>query len=191
MKKTKTNAKMNKRGQVHILEVGGADFTAAFATPEFQTMITEVHACPEELRPELDPQALKEDLEAICDQINAGDMSTPERMAMSQAHTLNALFHRLSQRALNNFGGPWFEPYMRMGLRAQAQSARTLETLAALKNPTVFAKQVNLASQQVVNNAGELPAKTAAAPAELCEPAPIVPFAKTNISAPAHERLDR
>lgn len=80
---------------------------------------------------------------------------------------------------------------MRLALRAQAQSARTLETLAALKNPTVFAKQLNLASQQVVNNAGKLPAKTAPAPAELCAPAPIVSFAKTNISAPAHERLDR
>lgn len=99
MKKTKTNAKVNKAGQVRIHTVDSADFTTAFATPEFQTMITEVHACPEEMRPKLDPQVLKEELETVCDQVNAGDMSTPERMAMSQAHTLDALFHRLSQRA--------------------------------------------------------------------------------------------
>ena len=42
---------------------------------------------------------------------------------------------------------------MRLALKAQAQCTRTLEVLAAIKNPpVVIAKQANIAQQQQVNN---------------------------------------
>ena len=41
-------------------------------------------------------------------------------MALAQAHTLNHLFNRLTQRAFTNLGGPRFEPYMHLALRAQS-----------------------------------------------------------------------
>ncbi len=54
---------------------------------------------------------------------------------------------------------PHFEAYMRLALRAQAQSTRTLEVLATVKNPpVVFAKQANIAQQQQVNNGPAVPA---------------------------------
>ena len=113
-------------------------------------------------------------------------------MALAQAHTLNHLFNRLTQRAFTNLGGPWFEPYMRLALQAQAQSARTLETLAGLKSPTIFARQLNVANQQVVTNGTPPMAATPSVHVALPEPRPIVRFAKSEILAPAHEqRRDR
>jgi hypothetical protein len=44
------------------------------------------------------------------------------------------------------------EQYMRLALKAQSQCRATFETLALLKNPPVFARQANIAAQQVVNN---------------------------------------
>ena len=72
---------------------------------------------------------------------------------------------------MENLGGQWFEPYMRLALRAQAQSARALETLAALKTPAIFAKQLNVANQQVVNQGAVPPSQGAGSVPELREPA--------------------
>jgi len=46
------------------------------------------------------------------------------------------------------------ETYMRLALKAQSQCARTIEVLAAMKNPpVVFAKQANIShGHQQVNN---------------------------------------
>jgi hypothetical protein len=50
---------------------------------------------------------------------------------------------------------PPFEANMRMALRAQAQCARTIEVLSALKNPpVVIAKQANVTTGPQQNNFG-------------------------------------
>ena len=77
---------------------------------------------------------------------------------MSQATTLNALFHSLPGWALNHLkeGGnaAYFETCMRLAFKAQSQCRATLETLANIKNPpTVFARQANIAhGPQQINN---------------------------------------
>lgn len=85
-----------------------------------------------------------------------GDLSRPEAMLIAQAHTLDGLFCALTKRATLNLGEyiDAAERYLRLALRAQAQCARTLETLATIKNPPVlFAKQANIAhGPQQVNN---------------------------------------
>lgn len=50
------------------------------------------------------------------------------------------------------------EIYMRLSLKAQAQCARTIEVLAAMKNPTViFAKQAKIANgHQQINNSNKV-----------------------------------
>ncbi len=75
-----------------------------------------------------------------------------------------------------------FEAYARLALRAQAQSRATVQTLAEMKMPTVFARQANIANghQQVNNVMGGEPARAGAleaAPTKLLE-------------APDGERLD-
>jgi hypothetical protein len=96
---------------------------------------------------------LNENIEAV----QGGNLAGAEAMLMSQAITLQTIFTELSRRAALNMGkylGP-METYLRLALKAQSQCTRTLEVLAAIKNPpVVFAKQANIAhGHQQINNA--------------------------------------
>lgn len=107
-------------------------------------------------------------------EVHRGDLRSAETVLVSQALALNMMFGTLAMRAEANIGhnAEVTDRYMRLALKCQAQSARTLETLATLKNPpTVFARQANIAQQQVVNNGTpHAPAvETRSPPTGLCE----------------------
>jgi len=79
-------------------------------------------------------------------------------MLATQAHTLDALFHTLVQRAILNMGEYMgaAETYMKLALRAQSQCRSTWEALSAIRNPPMvgYVKQANIAhGHQQVNNA--------------------------------------
>jgi hypothetical protein len=97
-------------------------------------------------------EALIENVQAV----KAGNLSGPEAMLVSQAHSLNAIFTELARRSAVNMGEyiEASEKYMRLALKAQAQCRATIETLATLKNPpVVIARQANIsAGPQQVNN---------------------------------------
>jgi hypothetical protein len=89
--------------------------------------------------------------------INGGDMTRAEAMLIIQAHTLDAIFNALVQRATLNMGEylDAADKYMRLALKAQSQCRTTLQTLGELKNPqpVAFVKQANIANgPQQVNN---------------------------------------
>lgn len=85
-----------------------------------------------------------------------GDRKQAESLLHCQATTLNAIFVEMARRVASNMGKNLdaTEAYMRMALRAQNQSRATLETLSAMKNPSVvITKQANIsAGHQQVNN---------------------------------------
>ena len=95
--------------------------------------------------------------------VNAGDTNALEATLTAQATALDTIFNELARRAAANMGEyiHTTEIYMRLALKAQAQCARTIEVIAAMKNPPViFAKQANIAQgNQQVNN-GNLTATT-------------------------------
>ena len=102
----------------------------------------------------------------------AGDLQMLERMLSGQAQTLNIMFTELARRAALNMGEHLeaTETYLRLALKAQAQSRATVEALAEIKSPraVAFVKQANIAHQQQVNNG----AQVAHAPArEIPQPA--------------------
>ncbi len=110
---------------------------------------------------ELDLGALVDELAAQSRAASKGDMGRPEAMLMSQAHTLEAIFHELARRAALNMGEyiGAAETYLRLGLKAQSQCRATLEALAAIRYPApiTFVKQANVAhGPQQVNN-GAIP----------------------------------
>ena len=88
--------------------------------------------------------------------VNAGDTTALEATLTAQATALDTIFNELARRAAANMGEyiHTTEIYMRLALKAQAQCARTIEVIAAMKNPPViFAKQANIAQgNQQVNN---------------------------------------
>jgi hypothetical protein len=134
----------------------------AVTLPEFQAAFTVMSAV--EGGGSMDIGILLKRFGEAADAINNGNMEGPERMAISQAKVLEMLFHELLRRGMANLDSGQFEPLIRLALRAQAQSAKTLETLAVLKKPPVFANQVNMANQQVINNG--LPSGTPSASAD-------------------------
>ena len=120
--------------------------------PETQAAIT-----IQQLSPLHDVNALTKILAQQTSEIEKGNMSRPEAMLMSQAHTLDELFNNLIRRASLNMGEylQASETYFRLALKAQSQCRATLETLSVIKNPPViFAKQANISTgNQQINNA--------------------------------------
>jgi hypothetical protein len=103
----------------------------------------------------LDIPALTEALLEQSQKAINGDLSRAEAMLMAQAHTLNAMFTALTRRAVVQEYLNQYETYMRLALKTQSQCRATLETLAAIKNPTpvTFVRQANVAhGPQQVNN---------------------------------------
>ena len=100
-------------------------------------------------------------IDSLTEQTNAateGDLGRAEAMLAAQAHTLDAIFNNLAQRAALNMGEylEAFEAYLKLALRAQSQCRATLETLAEIKYPrsVAFVEQANIAhGHQQVNNA--------------------------------------
>lgn len=88
--------------------------------------------------------------------VNAGNLNDLEATLTAQTVSLNTIFNELARRAALNMGTHMqvTESYMRLALKAQSQCARTIEVLAAMKNPpVVFAKQANIShGHQQVNN---------------------------------------
>ena len=122
----------------------------------------------------IDFKILLDELHEQAAAVNRGDLTQAEAMLMNQATSLQTLYARLVERAMDQSLMPNFEGLMRIALKAQNQSRMTIETLAAIKNPpVVFAKQANIAhGHQQVNNGTPSPAhaeKTINQPNELLE----------------------
>ena len=97
-------------------------------------------------------------IDSLLEQItlsSSGDLKRAEAMLTAQAHTLDAIFNNLAQRAIRAEYMRNLECYLKLALRAQSQCRATWETLATIKNPPVvgYAKQANIAhGPQQVNN---------------------------------------
>lgn len=104
---------------------------------------------------QLDVGVLTGALRTITSKINDGDLRHVENMLLTQATALQSLFTNLTERGMDQDLMPHLETFLRLALRAQAQSTRTLEVLATMKNPppVIITKQANIAQQQQINNA--------------------------------------
>lgn len=91
--------------------------------------------------------------------IQGGDLAQAEAMLINQAAALQALFVRLTERAMEQTHMPNLEGFMRLALRAQSQCRAALETLATIKNPPmVYARQANVTTgPQQINNGTAAP----------------------------------
>ncbi len=109
--------------------------------------------------PEVETEAFIDELAAQGKAVVAGDLGRGEAMLCAQAHTLDAIFNAMAERARRNMGEhmPAADAYMRLALRAQNQCRATWETLAEIKNPraVAFVRQANISNgpQQVNNGA--------------------------------------
>ena len=105
----------------------------------------------------IDALALVNRVQELTGEASGGDMSHFESMLASQAIALDAIFHRLASQANQNIGhyAGATDTYLRLGLKAQAQSRSAIESLAAIKAPRQYIRQTNLANTMQVNNSLE------------------------------------
>lgn len=109
---------------------------------------------PKNLQDEIDAPTMLATLRDQAAAVQRGDLSHAEAMLINQASALQALFVRLSEKAMEQSHMLNIEGFMRMALRAQSQCRATLETLAVIKNPPiVYARQANVTTgPQQINN---------------------------------------
>ncbi len=130
---------------------------------------------------QLDTAELLKFLRVQAEIVNDGNLAQVETMLLNQATALQSLFARLLERGMNSDLLPHYEAHTRLALRAQAQCTRTLETLAAIKNPpVVIARQANIANQQQVNNGPAVPTRALE----------VSPAHNELLEQGAHERLE-
>ncbi len=124
-----------------------------FLRPSMRAAITTAEFTPIELD-NIGLHALAQAMDEHTQAINKGDLKHAEAMLVSQAHSLDAIFHQLAWRANEQKQLKQYETTFKLALKAQSQCARTLEVLAKIKNPPiVYAKQANIANgPQQVNN---------------------------------------
>lgn len=102
---------------------------------------------------EVEVTDLLAELRTAGNEVVGNDLGRMERMLVNQAITLDTLFHNLAQRSHRQEYMKQMETYLRLALKAQAQSRATIEAIGMLKNPMPFIKQANIAQgHQQVNN---------------------------------------
>lgn len=86
---------------------------------------------------ELDQEEFTIELHEQMKAVRAGKLGSVHGMLAAQAFSLDALYVEMMRRAMLNFGPcpEAVERYMRLALKAQAQSRATLETVARLHQP--------------------------------------------------------
>ena len=77
-----------------------------------------------------DVNALTKILSQQTADVVGGNMTRPESMLLSQAHTLDALFNSLVMKGLGQTHMPHYESFLRLAYKAQSQCRSTLETLS-------------------------------------------------------------
>ena len=103
---------------------------------------------------EMSINTLVDDLAKQCMSASDGDLARAEALLVSQAHTLDSIFHKMARAATHAEYLNQMEVNLRLALKAQSQCRATLETLAVIRNPpVVYAKQANVTSgPQQINN---------------------------------------
>lgn len=103
---------------------------------------------------DVDLVELKHALDHQVQEMKTGGTEPEQEMLWNQAVTLQQLFVRLIERAMNQSHIDNHDRLLRLALRAQNQSRSTLQAFADLRAPksNVFAKQANVAHNQQINH---------------------------------------
>ena len=109
------------------------------------------------------PQALAEVLHGQVKAITSGDLTQLEAMLLAQATALQAMFIDLASKARGQTNREWMQLHSTLALKCAAGSRQAIVALAELRAPrsVLFAKQANIAQQQVVNNGVAAPVSAA------------------------------
>lgn len=143
------------------LDEQGRSYAKLITSPEFAAYRIIGMMQPKNIANDIDTPTLMATLSDQAVAVQSGDLTHAEAMLINQASSLQALFVRLSELAMEQTHMPNLEGFMRLALRAQSQCRAALETLAAIKNPpVVYARQANVTTgPQQINNGVAAPSQ--------------------------------
>ena len=144
---------------------GGQAKVAALAKTALRPTVQAGITATKLLGPEFPEPNLQELVNALSGYVTMaadGDLARPEAMLVTQAHTLDLLFNKLTRQAAANIGHypDTVAIYLKLALRAQSQCRAVAETLHEMKHPraVAFFQQANIANgPQQVNNGSPFP----------------------------------
>jgi hypothetical protein len=103
--------------------------------------------------PELDLTETLRAVDVVAARVQAGDLGGLEAMLTAQVITLNTIFCDIARKASCMQVVDQIDRFTRLAFKAQGQCRATVETLAMIRNPPVFARQANIAhGPQQINN---------------------------------------
>ena len=134
---------------------------AAAASPSINAAIV-MDAYQGNIAGDVNLMALIESLQESTAKTKADDLSNLEAMLVGQATALQTIFTSLAKRASHQEYLTQYGLYMKLALKAQAQSRATISALVDLKYPkqaATFVNQANMTTgpQQVNNAYGDTP----------------------------------
>lgn len=156
MASKRNTSKQRNPNDVHVIRRPGEDDAVTVARTVLQPTVQAAATIKQygQCRSELDLTALSGCLMEQSRAINRKDFDAAETMLTAQAHTLDAIFNTLAQRAINAENMDNFDRLLKLALRAQSQSRASWEALSAIKNPPLmgYIRQANIAhGHQQVN----------------------------------------
>ena len=156
MSKRKADADLPEPNQIPVKQKSNEkDLSGTTITPSVGASLT-IKAFGAKFGDQISPAGLIQALHEQIKAVKVGDLNRVEAMLVTQAHTLDAIFNELAQRAAANMGEYMnaTDLYLRLALKAQSQCRATLETLAEIKFPksATFVRQQNVGINQQVNN---------------------------------------
>lgn len=166
----------------------GRSYASLITSPELAAYRVVAMMQAKNVADEIDAPGMLATLRDQATAVQGGDLAHAEAMLMNQASALQAVFVRLSERAMEQTLMPNLEGFMRMALRAQSQCRATLETLAAIKNPPiVYARQANVTTgpQQINNGTASFISEKNGPPSRARE----IETGQTQLTGGSHELL--
>jgi hypothetical protein len=160
------DSKLTANQKIHITKPDKetcADAKAAFSlNPAVNSALVIDAFSGTMLGEDLDLSSLINTIESSVNKVKSGDLSTLESILVSQSFALQGIFTSLARRASNQTLTSNYQSLLSLALKAQSQCRTTLETLSALKHPSIiYAKQANVTTgPQQINN-GVMPSPQA------------------------------
>ncbi len=125
-----------------------AETAKVYSSPSFHAGLLQL-----ELHPDsgLELMSSVADMQKQCENYHNGDIKRIEAMLLGQAHSLQAIFTRHTQRMVKAEYLPQLKMHAAIALKAQNQCRQTLTALAEIKNPKRATFIKNQATNQQIN----------------------------------------
>ena len=142
----------NSENQIASHLIGDTSISTILAMSQIYSGLTQSKNSP------IDLKSIKKELQKHSDSVKSGELDNLEEMLLYQSHLLHHIFSSNISKSFSAKTVAAMETFMRLALKAQAQSRSTISALADIKLSKSTAKipNYNAVNQQINNSTNEL-----------------------------------